>query len=316
MTPADFISPTGQPIDPTDFSFLEEVLKLKSLGDVEGHDFHGNQYTTEGSVVIHHETFGKLNQTSVDQVFAKARILTAAAKRMDFPLEKLHIKAYDTTMSVGGSTFTEAAHFSPTTGEIVINANELRSSSQVTEMLLAHEVMHRDWHQVADVIGLEDSGNTGGVLDQVDTSEIKSLDTVRDLMSEEGHTLQKEDGITNYSKAYWRQVEKLPKIEAHGDPEFPWINASTGELFRERPWELENDAEDGYDDKFNLAVNETLAEISRLDLKRAFGTAPNGISEFDPSPTWRELHTAVKKSAAELRKLEIMTRGGFNKVVN
>lgn len=230
-------------------------------------------------------------------------VLRGAANRADFPLEKVHVKAYERSFVVGNKTFTEGGHFNPGTGEILLNANTLSHyDAHDAEVMFRHEVSHRDWNDVKNALELEPGGPS--VIDESDLSS--SAKTIRDILSEKGSILEKDDGISDYSRSYWRDVPKWPDITPYPDAEHRWIDNNTGEVLSDAGKDLllkrADIAFEDYDDKFLTAVNETLAVISQQDLDRAFGNPPNGKTTFDPSPTWRELHTAVVATAKELRK--------------
>lgn len=242
--------------------------------------------------------------------------LRGTAKRLDFPLEKVRVEVYQRGFDVGGRSFKEAGHFSPGTGEITLNARDLATHDTAdAEIMFAHEVNHRDWNDVATTLGLEGGGPPG--LDETDWPP--SAQTVRDIIGEKGQILKREDGVSDYSRAYWRDVPKAPEIVSSGDHEHPWLDNNTGEMMTDvRKAELIQQADvkmESYDQKFTNAVNETLAVIAQQETGRALGKFPDGKKTFDPSPTWRELYVAVKATAKELRNTEIMTRGGARPVV-
>ena len=312
MSMHDVVSETGVDVSPAELETIKASLKTleyhsgpmlfwqpgdenfifdgepRFAGDVEGHDFHGNQYTGGG---------GTNQSPEIERITNHLKVI---ATKMDFPPEKLSVVPYTREFNVGGQGFREGGHFSPSTGEITLNANSVLGRSMAdSETMLAHEVMHRDFHDVSQALELE-----AGPPSFVDTSDIKSADVIRDTLSEHGNQLRDEDGVSAYSRAYWKQVPGEPKIAPYNDSEHPFVDLNTGALYKNREDVLKEpyyqEVED-YDEKYMTAVNETLAEISANDLRRAFGHHPDGVSTFDPTPRWRELHTAFKETAKALR---------------
>lgn len=300
-----------------DWSPAEWRRRLKmapsTLGDYEGHPFHGNQYTGGSSLRAEQSLASGGLATGFREALSGPEevhlaqnldVLRGAASRMDFPAEKVTIASYDRGFSVGGRQFAEGGHFDNGTGELVLRAETLaRVSSQDAEAMLAHEVAHRDWHDVSDVLGLEAGGMPG--VEKFDDPTIQAhADAVRSIYFEQGAELEKEDGVSPYSRAYWDEVPKETVLVPYDDKETPWLNPNTGELYKDKP-HIEFDPNDEYDEKFRAAVNETLAEIRERDLQRAFGTFEK--EHYDPTPRWRALHDSVADLAKALRARKKVT---------
>ena len=197
----------------------------------------------------------------------KERVLRKLANELEFPNEKFKIEAYDKTFKVGDKDFNSGGFFRPSTGEITLNANSLeRISTADATALLAHEVMHRDFNDVANVLELEGGGmpSSNPLRD-----DVPGVQTILDAFGEDGELYMRDDGITSYSRAYWNKAKKLAA----------------------------SDETDDFNNAFTAAMNETLAEISKTDMHarqmRFVGSKPTS--------RWRQLHTAFKNVAKILR---------------
>lgn len=288
---------------------------MKTLaGEDVGHPFHGNQWT-DGSFgmkltdSLPKEALSELGAQGEYAVAARVQGLRAAATRMGFPPEKVKIELYDRRFSRGGQEFKEGGHYNPRSGEITLEAKMLTRIDQAdAEGILAHEVAHDDWHLTHEAI---DGGIISGELG-VEPDDVPSVVQAQDILSEHGEQLAKEDGVSGYSRAYWKEVPKIPDVSPYSDNELKnhWLNNDTGEITKTNP--QMNFPPDNYDEKFNTAVNETLAEIRKIDILRAFGRAPGTanapIDHFDPSPLWRKLHDAIKTGAKEIRVVQEKNR--------
>lgn len=200
-----------------------------------------------------------------DKVMSHIETLHGAAVRLDFPPNNVRISTYDREFERGGQTFHEAAHYTPDANVIVMNTKSLEKiDNHTAEQLFVHEVMHRDFHEVSDALGLEASG-----MAPPNRALSPAEQQVVDIYHGEANALMNDDGITGYSRAYWREAAAA--------------------------------SEDDLDEKFHRATNETLAEIASIDLGRAFGLRYRDSTANDPSPTWRKLYDAVRTAAKEIR---------------
>ena len=114
----------------------------RALGDVEGHPFHGNQWTSgEGGTTSEVRASQTLTQPGLSESMRKQfdaqeelrlaqniQGVRGAAKRNDIPLDNIRIESYDKTFKVGEKVFREGGHFEHETGDIVLNAESLSRS--------------------------------------------------------------------------------------------------------------------------------------------------------------------------------------------
>jgi hypothetical protein len=196
-----------------------------------------------------------------------------SATQAGVPLNKVKILDEHNTFVQGGQQFEELGHYSAKDDEIVFNARPLAAeTTQSTEIAFAHENTHREWKEFSDLVGLK-SGDPNAA-----SSEARAA--VYTLMDDRAQ-LAKDDGITPYSRAYWRDYQRDLKDanELSLDPDVNKLHT------------------DQANHSFLRATNETLAEISANELKRAFGQAPGSVGStksYDPTPIWRTLHKNIK----------------------
>ena len=108
---------------------------LNILGDVEGHPFHGNQWTGGQG--------GKspLTDSNVDIV---KRHVEDVAHEMGLPIGIVDVVDKEPrAFTVGDQHFKEAGHYNPATGTVQINArNSYDMRMSVTKGIAAHEFSH------------------------------------------------------------------------------------------------------------------------------------------------------------------------------
>ena len=234
---------------------------MRTAGDLPGHEFHGNQYSSGGS-----SSGGKDPKTAHLEERGRNHVKSAmSGMGFDFPADKVKVEVYDKSFKVGDQAFQEAGHFSPATGEITLNANTvLKMNRQQVQTLVAHEVTHRDWKDVEDVMGMNYTSSNIDSDISAAAEKTESYAKVKNILFEHSDQLRSDDGVTSYSKAYWRQAGEW----GEDDPE--------------------------YEDYYFTAVNETLAEISATDHRE-------GRISDTPTKIWRELHNNVKRTSEFVR---------------
>lgn len=211
-------------------AFVRAMRAVRHLEDV-GHEFHGNQYTDGVSGVEH----------------VRERI-DALAQKMGFPSDRIEIRDVQRSFMVGGQLFREGGHYSPVTGRIVIS-NKSMTDSEV-DSLVAHEITHDAFYKV---YGEKGENYTNDVPEQRD---------FRAFLKEHEGQLNSQDGVTDYSKAYWKDWYEVSDLRLTS----PTVVEAARET-RER--------------RHVSAFNETLAEISALK---------ESGDDRRISPNWRVLH--------------------------
>jgi hypothetical protein len=195
------------------------------------------------------------------------------------------------TFVVDGNVYRAAGEYDKETGNITIfNIDEM--SDQEMEGILAHEVQHSRWNtfrkeqqkQFTEVTMSvrNNPGNKedwlikmdGSLRNPSDSSKYWAYELNEKYLSGETFSeLQKKDGISDYSKSYWKQYEHSSK--------------SSGST-----WNL------------NLAIDETLAEIARIEV----GASRAGdLSSVDP--LWMDFYNELNKRAS-VKKNKLFLFGG------
>lgn len=200
-----------------------------------------------------------LTESDRVQLIRNVDQLKRSAAQAGVPPNKVRILDEKRSFTQGGQVFDELGHYNPHDDEIVFNARPLAAESTVnTEIAFAHEGTHREWKQFSNLL----DGPTGPSPEAQAAAKTLIHDRIQ---------LAKDDGITPYSQAYWRDYQR-DLHSANADPEV--INNS-----------------------FLRAANETLAEISANEIRRAFGRTPGTpgyLQNYDPTPIWRQLHSNIK----------------------
>lgn len=179
------------------------------------------------------------------------------AEELGFPKEKIILKDYSRRFDVGGREFSEGGHYDGKTGKITVNT-ALASTENQLGTVLSHEVVH-------------DAFNTVHYWDLTHSREPKSAaykEATELMRGPKSQDLIREDGVSQYSSAYWAKHSRETNI------------AEKGLAYRK-------------------AVSETLAEIGKYDFMKSRGIATTGRRE--PSPTWRSLYKNVRQAARDLK---------------
>ena len=213
-------------------------------------------------------------------------------KKLGFPLDRV-VSTEDEgyLFNVGDQQFRAAGDYNPKTGQVnIYNIDE--QSDMTMEGILSHEIMHDKWRtfrteyqrqfiEVNRSIQGDDRSEwlinmDGSLRNPGDREKFWAYDlNEKFLTGDFRNTLGKLDGVTPYSDAYWSKA------------------LDTGS---------------GYD--FELAVNETLAEIARLESNLS-GTGV-GVDEMQSvDPLWKSLYKKVKRGGVKQnRKLFTQTFEG------
>lgn len=139
----------------------------------------------------------------------------AVAADFGFAPSRITLQSYERTFEVGGQAFAEAGNYVASTGRITLNANSLNGMlAAERQALVAHEITHDAFNKVV----------RPALRAPASSPQIEEF--MKRLAGAQPR-LQRLDGVTDYSKAYWQGWE-------------------TGSVSSE------------------LAINETFAELSAL----------------------------------------------------
>lgn len=173
---------------------------------------------------------------------------------------------------VDGKTYYTGASFSPSTGEIrIYNAGKISDESMTG--MLAHEIQHSRWNEYRKAYqqqyievgrSLNTSDNpedwiiTGGgyLKNKTDKERLWAYDINQEFIKDANRweRLKKSDGISEYSRSYWKQANKS-----------------------------------GSDWDYDRAIDETLAEIARIQT----GNARTGDKKAI-RPIWQSLYSKIR----------------------
>lgn len=201
------------------------------------------------------------------------------AERLGFPAERLNVTVKPGhNFVLEGRTFRSAGQYDPRSGEVSIYNVQERTQSQL-EGILAHEVQH--WHydnfkkethtqflEVNRIVRDKKQENwpiteIGGTVKPELQERYWAYHLDRNYLNPSRryesdsmfNVLREKDGVSSYSTDYWKQAEKS-----------------------DSPWD------------YNLAINETLAEIARIEIKsHRSGDVPT------VDPVWMDVYNTMKK---------------------
>jgi len=208
------------------------------------------------------------------------RVLT----RLGFPTDRVESSEEDGYLfNVGGQSFRAAADYDPKTGKIrVFDVDNLPESEM--EGILAHEIMHDKFQTYVVAQQAQFTEIHRSIHDEADPQKwlIKVDGSIRNpedrprfwaweiqekyLTGKHLEFLQKSDGVTAYSDAYWEAVR----------PDSPYST--------------------------QLAINETLAEIARKEANlKDIGMTIDDMQAIDP--IWKELYKDMKRGGVVQNRL-------------
>ena len=249
---------------------------------------------------------GPVDENTVRQMATKAAEIT---KSFGFTPDKLTITDQDYKFKIGDKEYTAAGTAHQDTKEIKIYAGSWAQNWPTgLPGVMAHEIMHQKYNAYMDDLSKEREAlnqlnkdmstpapermsgvNSDRYWKEVETpsgslrepydKQFPLVQFQNELMgdSNDYEAMRKEDGCTNYSKAYWDDASKS--------------GSATG---------------------FRTCFHETLAEMARLDYEKKLGLpgregdykeigAPprvkaNGFLTIKPSVRWRKLYDMVNKN--------------------
>ena len=221
-----------------------------------------------------------LDRLSAPQKVDHRKRVEEVVKRLGFPVERVNATEDEGYLfTVGDQQFRAAGDYDPSTGQV--NIYDIDEKSDMTmEGILSHEIMHDKWRtfrteyqrqfvEVQRSVQGNDKSKwlirmDGGLRNPNDRERFWAYDLNENFLTGDfRNTLGELDGVTPYSDAYWKKA------------------LETGS---------------GYD--FELAVNETLAEIARLESNLS-GT-DIGVDEMQSvDPLWKSFYKKVKRGGVK-----------------
>ena len=173
----------------------------------------GGQWTKGGAVAR-----GGEHEENEEDLRTFEQKIENIARRLDYPVQKVEASDEAHEFKLEGKVYNAAATCDLKTGGIVVYRRYVGSRGTLGTM--AHEIMHAKFQKVLDqyvkesnALGAEPEYLTGV---DIDTGEIKDLalrnkyptyDTFHKFLNNT-RRLSEEDGVTPYSKAYWREWAK------------------------------------------------------------------------------------------------------------
>jgi hypothetical protein len=163
------------------------------------------------------------------------------AEKLGISGSKIILEPMEGDLMLGGKSFKRGAYYDPADDSIHVNTLYWKSTDTI-KRTITHEVQHYKWETVTrDYVRQKNIAEHEGALEKNgDVKESRKKDFVLyDLVHSSWRTLNskeliKSDGFTSYSRAHWDEYKKVSAETGHN------------KLY------------------FELAVNETLAEISAM----------------------------------------------------
>lgn len=201
-------------------------------GDVPGHEFHGNQWTGGGGgearpyerPIRKYELDARPSSGAKAQLFEDIRSL---AEKNGFPPDRVIYQKTPYLFEVNGEQMSAAGAYLPNSEIIEIYDHGLEDPRFASTMM-GHEVAHYKFAQVSEfsrmsrdeLYGNEDEQAThpdrylpdGRITTPAQIKYYPELYVTRPLSGNresqaQFRKLREGDGVTNYSKAYWKQFE-------------------------------------------------------------------------------------------------------------
>jgi hypothetical protein len=217
------------------------------------------------------------------------------ANHLGFPLDKLSYSDTPHLFMLEGKQISAAGTAWRETGTIKLYPHNLVGKSD-TEMVMAHEVGHIRYEAVTRARLAESQSQAWkdeprNTVPHTDAAgNVRMMDFIRadgTIREGAGHEkkypvtaateqfqvypmqdkLAKEDGVTEYSRAWWRAFEKTEATR-------------------------------------HIAMHETFAEISALDYANKKKDKPETLAKLGVKPSWRKLYTAYTKSFKAITKAQ------------
>jgi len=203
------------------------------------------------------------------------RVSKTIAESLNFPVEKISVEEGTKSFIVGGQEYLEAGHYHPDLDEVHVRSGFNWQTTDQIVTVVSHEVQHHKYNKVREALSIEehkiwDSSNPSDIIrmsGQLKEGQDKNFPVYAKLHEKfESLDFKQEladgDGITEYSKSYWKD----------------WSD------HKHEPRSA---------DKFDLAVNETLAEMAALKSQ---------ASPIKAAKPWEALYKTVEQSYTSINK--------------
>lgn len=253
---------------PSEFRLREwkgtKVIQPEELDPELQHTFdhlkESSEMATKASISLSH----RLTDEEAKEV------KSLVAEELDYPDKKIKISKATPTDRLNGRRFRVAGHAFLNTGIIKIYQKNVSSRSICA--VTAHEVMHQKWEAVKRQYEKE----------QAEFHKKRAEIYPNDLSIEEvnrdyptyaaiglmpASALQKHDGLTDYSRDWWKSYE------------------------------------DGHTSSTRLPIHETLAEMAALDWEGMLNEKDLSIWYRDPNP-WKKVYKAILERFPHVPKIQ------------
>ncbi|MCK9570494.1 phage minor head protein [Candidatus Pacearchaeota archaeon] len=272
-------------IDADDVLQFEEQPHITVRYGFTDDDFVGNVFcaTGKGGGVDATCSKGGNGETSVEKKVGVQevspdlvyRVAARIAGVLKFPASKISLEAGQKPFIVGGQEYLEAGHYHPTSDQVHLRSEFPWQNTDQIVAVTCHEIQHHRWETVQRQLNIESHrlyATEGGPSSKLKASgevkpEFKKDYPVYTAMQKlwvsdisKKEKLASDDGVTEYSKSYWKDWEDH-KHEPY---------SST---------------------KFDLAVNETLAEMAKVQSQTA---------EIPGTKLWQRLYKSVNSAYAKV----------------
>ena len=212
---------------------VEWDTDVKTKGEDTGHEFRGNQYTGGGG--------GKPDKFATRAGKEKFVNFRVRQKGLEGKVSVSVIEGQGNQFIVAGVKFHSAAEYDPNGREIRAYDGMFQGGEQAANGMLAHEMQHAVFHDVTDKLSQEASAmyrdpdpvqGPGGTIKPEYAERYPASASLQPYLSKPEEAA-KWDGITEYSSMYWKGLSGIE------------VSMGSG--------------------RYSNAVNETLAEVARLN---------------------------------------------------
>ena len=245
-----------------------------TMDEGAGHAFHGNQHTgglggvARPSGEKSEKPLTRGQQYKLDKaanVERVTRLLAEEGKRQGLAPSSQKIMKSGLEFTLNGQQFNYAGSFNKFDGKVVLYAPTLMTATDDrVRAIVAHEIGHKIFQKVLDE-GEPSRVNATGAQTPAPKGPLAKFTSTPEGIAQ----LQREDGVTGYSKDWWKSHAEI----AAKNPGTGWMSPQRASL--------------------NSAMHETFAELHMLH-----GHDPAKFKEVVASrPAWKEVYeSAMKKS--------------------
>lgn len=200
-------------LDAAESMIRARLAAIATKGDLPGHEFHGNQWTGGLSGGAEESGEGATGETDNTQ---RMGIAESTAQELGISPDLVEYGGDGYAFTVGDDHFIAAGQFDPSTGKITLYKGALNASEDELRGIVSHEVQHSKFNEVMSKYRDEE---TSIVHDPQGIDKIYPSGRLRDeyqgefpvyaklqpyIFGKYTGELEQKDGITNYSKSYWK----------------------------------------------------------------------------------------------------------------